>query len=83
MIHGGADTYIKPEMARKLFDRAREPKEFWLVEGARHNQAFHLANAEYQRRVREFFDRHLAGDQGASASLTRRQRSSAGAPENS
>jgi len=83
MIHGGADTYIKPEMARKLFDRAREPKEFWLVEGARHNQAFHLANAEYQRRVREFFDRHLAGDQGASASLTRRQMPSAGAPENS
>src|SRR5262249_28731706 len=37
MIHGGGDTYIKPEMARELFERAGEPKEFWLVEGAKHN----------------------------------------------
>jgi uncharacterized protein len=60
MIHGGADTYIKPEMARALFDRAREPKEFWLVEGAKHNQAMQTAGAEYQGRVLAFFDKHLA-----------------------
>jgi pimeloyl-ACP methyl ester carboxylesterase len=59
MIHGGGDTYIKPEMAQTLFDRARQPKELWLVEGAKHNQAFHVANGEYQRRVREFFQKHL------------------------
>jgi fermentation-respiration switch protein FrsA (DUF1100 family) len=61
MIHGGADTYIKPDMARSLFDRANEPKEFWLVEKAKHNQAFHLANEEYKRRVLAFFDKNLAG----------------------
>lgn len=61
MIHGGADTYIKPDMARRLFDEARAPKELWVVEKAKHNQAFHLAAEEYKRRVREFFDRHLAG----------------------
>lgn len=61
MIHGGADTYIKPEMARSLFDRARQPKEFWLVDGAKHNQALHVAGPEYHRRVREFFQVHLAG----------------------
>jgi fermentation-respiration switch protein FrsA (DUF1100 family) len=60
MIHGQNDTYIKPEMARDLFDRARAPKEFWLVPGAKHNQALHAAGAEYRRRVLEFFDRHLA-----------------------
>ncbi len=60
MIHGEADTYIKPEMARTLFERAREPKEFWLVKGAKHNQALQVAGAEYERRVREFFDTHLA-----------------------
>src|SRR5207247_720178 len=59
MIHGGADNYIKPAMAKALFDRARPPKEFWLVEKAKHNQAFHLANEEYKKRVLEFFDRHL------------------------
>jgi uncharacterized protein len=61
MIHGGADTYIKPGMARALFDLAGEPRDFWLVEGAKHNQALHLANGEYQRRVLTFFQQHLAG----------------------
>jgi pimeloyl-ACP methyl ester carboxylesterase len=59
MIHGGGDTYIKPEMAQALFERASSPKELWLVEEAKHNQAFHVANGEYQRRVREFFLTHL------------------------
>jgi dipeptidyl aminopeptidase/acylaminoacyl peptidase len=60
MIHGGNDTYIKPEMAQALFNGARQPKEFWLVEGAKHNQAFHLANEEYSQRVLKFFQTHLA-----------------------
>jgi fermentation-respiration switch protein FrsA (DUF1100 family) len=60
MIHGDGDTYIKPEMARMLFDRAGPPKEFWLVEGAKHNQAIQVAGEEYQRRVLEFFEKHLA-----------------------
>lgn len=60
MIHGGGDTYIKPDMAQTLFERVRGPKEFWLVEGAKHNQAFHVAGDEYRRRVREFFLAHLA-----------------------
>jgi pimeloyl-ACP methyl ester carboxylesterase len=59
MIHGGADTYIKPEMARALFDLAHQPKELWLVDGAKHNQAFQVANGEYQRRVLAFFRSHL------------------------
>lgn len=63
MIHGGTDTYIKPEMAQALFRRARPPKEFWLVEGAKHNQALHVAGDEYRRRVLEFFNIHLAGGQ--------------------
>lgn len=60
MIHGGGDTYIRPEMAQSLFDRARGTKEFWLVEGAKHNQALKVANGEYERRVLEFFNQHLA-----------------------
>ncbi len=59
MIHGANDTYIKPEMARALFERAGGPKEFWLVEGAKHNQALQAAAGDYERRVRDFFDTHL------------------------
>jgi len=60
MIHGDADTYIKPAMAQVLFDRASAPKELWMVAGARHNQAFQLAGDAYKDRLLEFFDRHLA-----------------------
>jgi pimeloyl-ACP methyl ester carboxylesterase len=67
MIHGGADTYIKPEMAQALFELAREPKELWFVDGAKHNQAPQVATDEYQRRVLAFFDGHLAADGSATA----------------
>jgi fermentation-respiration switch protein FrsA (DUF1100 family) len=60
MIHGAGDTYIKPHMARTLAAKAREPKELWMVEGAKHNQALLLAGDGYQRRVTDFFNRHLA-----------------------
>jgi uncharacterized protein len=59
MIHGGRDTYITPKMAGQLFARAREPKRLWIVDGARHNQAFRTAPDEYQRRILEFFNQHL------------------------
>jgi pimeloyl-ACP methyl ester carboxylesterase len=60
MIHGGKDNYIKPHMARALFARARQPKEFWLVEKAKHNQALQVANGEYRSRILAFFEEHLA-----------------------
>src|SRR6202453_714516 len=60
MIHGGADTYIRPEMAEKLFRLVKEPKELWIVEDAKHNQAFHIANGAYRERVLGFFEKHLA-----------------------
>lgn len=59
MIHGGGDTYIKPDMAQELFREAGEPKEFWLVPKAKHNQAFQLATDEYKQRVFDFFEKHV------------------------
>lgn len=60
MIHGEADTYIRPEMARTLFGYARKPCEFWLVKDAKHNQALLINGTEYRTRVLQFFERHLA-----------------------
>ena len=65
MIHGGGDTYIKPEMAFTLYQKARDPKDLWIVENAKHNQAHQVARDDYQRRVLEFFDRHLGTPQPA------------------
>jgi pimeloyl-ACP methyl ester carboxylesterase len=60
MIHGKGDTYIKPQMARGLFAMAKSPKEMWIVPGAKHNQALHVAGEEYRQRVLAFFQTHLA-----------------------
>jgi uncharacterized protein len=70
MIHGGADTYIKPEMARTLYERAGSPKGFWLVDGAKHNQALQVAGTEYQGRVLDFFVKHLAGGREGANGLS-------------
>jgi alpha-beta hydrolase superfamily lysophospholipase len=66
MIHGLADTYIKAEMTNRLFNFARQPKELWLVENAKHNQALQVAGEEYRQRVLRFFETHLAGKNVAS-----------------
>src|SRR5206468_4123352 len=47
MIQGESDTYIKPEMALALYERAAAPKDLWLVPGAKHNQAIAVAEDEY------------------------------------
>jgi pimeloyl-ACP methyl ester carboxylesterase len=74
MIHGGADTYIKPEMAESLFALARAPKELWLVDRAKHNQALQLAPEAYRQRVLAFFGAHLA-DHTAAGDAARQHKS--------
>ncbi|MFO0849399.1 MAG: acyl-CoA thioester hydrolase/BAAT C-terminal domain-containing protein [Gemmataceae bacterium] len=70
MIHGEADTYIKPDMAVALFKRATGPdKSLWLVEKAKHNQALNVAGAEYHGRLVDFFDTHLAGTAADSVEM--------------
>ncbi len=60
MIHGGGDTYIRPEMAKALFERARGAKELWVVPKAKHNQALVVAGDEYHTKLVTFFDSNLA-----------------------
>jgi pimeloyl-ACP methyl ester carboxylesterase len=60
MIHGENDTYIRPEMAKALFDRATGLKELWIVPNAKHNQALAVAGDQYHAKVVAFFDAHLA-----------------------
>lgn len=68
MIHGGADTYIKPAMAKALFAKCRSlVKELWVVAKAKHNQAPQVEPERYPRKLVEFFDAHLGGPEAAAA----------------
>jgi pimeloyl-ACP methyl ester carboxylesterase len=70
MIHGEGDTYIRSEMAKALFARARGQKELWLVPKAKHNQALTVAEAEYHARLIAFFDANLANPDPAMPDST-------------
>ncbi|WP_435015291.1 alpha/beta hydrolase [Tundrisphaera sp. TA3] len=58
MIHGAKDAYIGADIARGLFDRAREPKEFWLVPGAKHNRCREKEPILYPERISTFLRRY-------------------------
>ncbi len=58
-MHGTADNLIKHVYTERVFANANEPKELWLIDGARHNNMAEVGGGEYFRRIVEFFDRTL------------------------
>ncbi|MBI3741038.1 MAG: alpha/beta fold hydrolase [Chloroflexi bacterium] len=57
IMHGEKDMEVPVGQARKLYHRAREPKELWIVPNARHRKIEEIAKAEYRRKIVAFFDR--------------------------
>ncbi|SHN36238.1 alpha/beta hydrolase [Rhizobacter sp. OV335] len=55
VVHGSDDTLIQPALGRALFERAREPKRFLLVEGASHHSTNDLGQPQYRAAVAELF----------------------------
>jgi len=55
VVHGGQDSLILPELGRKLYERAREPKRFVLVEGGSHHNTNSIGQAQYRDALRELF----------------------------
>jgi fermentation-respiration switch protein FrsA (DUF1100 family) len=60
LIHGECDRYVSTDDIHRLYDKAGEPKELWIVPDAEHRRADELFPDEYRRRVLTFFDRYLA-----------------------
>jgi fermentation-respiration switch protein FrsA (DUF1100 family) len=55
VLHGDRDSVIPFELGRALFDAAAEPKAFWKVPGADHNDLVEAAGERYRERLREFY----------------------------
>ena len=64
ILHGTADTLIDARYSSMVFARANEPKELWLIAGAKHNNMADMGGEEYRRRVLGFFATHLGGQKG-------------------
>lgn len=55
VVHGDADALIRPELGRALFEQARAPKRFVLVEGGTHYSTNRIGSAQYREALRELF----------------------------
>ncbi len=55
VIHGDRDTIVPHALGRALFEAANEPKAFWSVPGADHNNLREACGAEYEARLRRFY----------------------------
>ncbi len=61
VVHGDADPVVAIEIARRMYELIRSPKEFFPVAGADHGNLPEIDPAEYWRRVSRFIARAPLG----------------------
>lgn len=59
LIHGRYDNLVPAAQAKLLYKQAGEPKEIWLVPGAKHNQCAEIGGYEYKQRLADFYRKYL------------------------
>jgi fermentation-respiration switch protein FrsA (DUF1100 family) len=57
VIHGDADEIVPFSHGESVFRAANEPKEFWPVSGAHHNDLLDVASDAYVAHLRSFYRR--------------------------
>jgi len=58
-VHGNVDNIVPAVMGRRLYEASPEPKEWYEIEGAGHNDTLFVGGAEYFRRLVDFVRRHV------------------------
>lgn len=61
IIHGTGDRVVPFSHGTRLFELAREPKQFWSIDGGGHIEAFVDAGSPYRKRLVTFFNKVLEG----------------------
>ncbi len=54
IIHGEKDKIVPIELGEKLFFAANEPKEFYVIKNADHNDTYFVGGSEYFDRIYKF-----------------------------
>ena len=62
VLHGDRDEVVPFEMGRELFDAANEPKLFYTIEGAGHNDTYLAGGEPYYVALKRFIERPLGGE---------------------
>ena len=60
VLHGDRDEVVPYEQGKRVFEAAREPKEFYTIRGAHHNDTFLAGGENYFAALRSFIERVTA-----------------------
>lgn len=61
-VHGGVDAIVPVEMGRRLYDASPEPKRWYEIVGAGHNDTVMVGGHEYIRQLVEFVREHVSAE---------------------
>ncbi len=61
VLHGSDDRTVPIEVGRELFDAANEPKRFYVIEGADHNDTYVVGGEPYLEALESFLQAPTAG----------------------
>jgi len=56
VIHGDQDEIVPIHLGRQVFEAAKDPKAFYLVPGADHNNLYHVGGRLYFQRLKRFVE---------------------------
>jgi fermentation-respiration switch protein FrsA (DUF1100 family) len=56
VLHGDRDEIVPFAQGRQVFDAAPEPKRFFAIKGASHNDTYVVGGEAYWRALREFLE---------------------------
>lgn len=59
LFQGDRDSIVPEPMARRLFERANEPKSYHLIRGADHNNTYDVGGEAYWQQWRQFLQQHF------------------------
>ncbi len=58
-VHGEVDNIVPARLGRQLYEASPEPKEWYEVRGAGHNDMLLVGGRDYFRRLVQFVRRHV------------------------
>jgi fermentation-respiration switch protein FrsA (DUF1100 family) len=61
LVTGMKDRHTLFSESERMFDRAKDPKEFWAIPGAAHVDFFRYDRPSYEQRILRFFRQYLNG----------------------
>ena len=59
IIHGDRDDIIPLELGRRVFEAAKSPKEWYVIQGADHNNTYQVGGGAYVLRLATFIHKAL------------------------